>query len=72
MTGAFSIGNALPYVNAVGVALGAASTIFVIIDSKPDIDPYSSQGKKIKTIKGKIEFKNISFSYPTRPTVPVS
>jgi len=71
MVGAFFIGNALPFINSVSVAIGAASTLFDIIDSKPKIDPYSSKGKKIRRIKGKIEFKNVSFSYPTRPTVPV-
>nr|CAD7393557.1 unnamed protein product [Timema cristinae] len=46
MTGAFSLGNALPFVNAVSTAVGAASTIFDIIDRVPDIDPYSPQGDK--------------------------
>lgn len=72
MAGAFSVGNALPFINSVSIAIGAASTIFDIIDSKPKIDPYSSQGKKIHKIQGKIEFKNVNFTYPTRSTVTVS
>lgn len=72
MAGAFSVGNALPFINSVSIAIGAASTIFDIIDSKPNIDPYSSKGKKINKIKGKIEFKNVSFTYPTRNTATVS
>lgn len=72
MAGAFSVGNALPFVNSVSIAFGAASTIFDIIDSKPNIDPYSSKGKKINKIRGKIEFKNINFAYPTRASVSVS
>lgn len=72
MAGAFSVGNALPFINSVSVAIGAASTIFNIIESKPKIDPYSSQGKKINKIQGKIEFKNVNFTYPTRNTVSVS
>lgn len=72
MAGAFSVGNALPFLNSVSVAIGAASTIFDIIDSVPNIDPYSPQGKKINKIQGKIEFKNVSFTYPTRSSIPVS
>lgn len=72
MAGAFSVGNALPFLNSISIAIGAASTVFDIIDSMPDIDPYSSRGKKIKKFKGKIEFKNVSFMYPTRNTLSVS
>lgn len=66
------MGNALPFINLVSIAIGAASTIFDIIDSNPNIDPYSSRGKKINMLKGKIEFKNVSFTYPTRNTLSVS
>lgn len=72
MAGAFSVGNALPFINSVSVAIGAASTVFDIIDNMPEIDPYSSRGKKINKFKGKIEFKNVSFVYPTRNTLSVS
>lgn len=72
MAGAFSVGNALPFINSVSIAFGAASTIFDIIDNIPNIDPYSSRGKKMKKIQGKIEFKNVSFTYPTRRNVSVS
>lgn len=72
MAGTFSVGNALPFINSVIKAIGTASTLFKIIDDQPNIDPYSSKGKKIKKIQGKIEFKNVSFIYPTRSTVSVS
>jgi len=72
MAGAFSVGNALPFINSVSIAIGAASNVFDIIDSKPNIDPYSSKGKKINKIKGKIEFKNVNFAYPTRCSTLVS
>lgn len=72
MAGAFSVGNALPFINSVCIAIGAASNVFDIIDSKPKIDPYSSQGKKINKIQGKIEFKNVNFAFPTRYSIPVS
>jgi len=72
MAGAFSVGNALPFINSVSIAIGAASNIFNIIDNKPKIDPYSSQGKKLNKIQGKIEFKNVNFTYPTKCSISVS
>ncbi|XP_060833712.1 ATP-dependent translocase ABCB1-like isoform X4 [Rhopalosiphum padi] len=71
MAGAFSVGNALPFINSVSIAIGAASNIFNIIDNKPKIDPYSSQGKKLNKIQGKIEFKNVNFTYPTKCSISV-
>lgn len=71
MAGAFSVGNALPFINSVSIAIKAASNIFNIIDNKPKIDPYSSQGKKINKIQGKIEFKNVNFTYPTKSSTSV-
>ncbi|XP_050546775.1 ATP-dependent translocase ABCB1-like isoform X3 [Daktulosphaira vitifoliae] len=64
MVGVYSIGNVLPIFNLVSIAIDSASTVFGIIDYIPNIDPYSLEGKKIKKIKGKIEFKNVSFVCP--------
>ena len=49
-------------------AFSSASRIFEYIHSKPTIN---SDSGVISTIKGKIEFKNICFSYPTRPNYQV-
>ncbi|KAL4584446.1 hypothetical protein LXL04_009047 [Taraxacum kok-saghyz] len=49
----------------------AASRVFEVIDRIPAIDPYSSMGRKLSGGHGKIEFKNVSFSYPSRPTIPI-
>jgi ATP-binding cassette subfamily B (MDR/TAP) protein 1 len=69
--GAFSLGNATPHISSIGAALGAAKTIFDIIERKSSIDPLSESGEKPSSVKGSIEFKNISFKYPTRPDVTV-
>ena len=45
----------------------AASRVFEMIERIPEIDPYSSEGKKLANIKATIEFKNVSFAYPSRP-----
>ena len=56
---AFSIGNAAPYMPAVGASLGAAAKIYKIIDRVPKIDSSDDKGKKIvkSDFKGLIEFK---------------
>jgi ABC-type multidrug transport system fused ATPase/permease subunit len=71
MTGAFTVGNALPFVNTVSTAIGSAGTIFGIIDRQPTIDPYSNEGAIPDKLTGNIEFKDVEFFYPTRPEVQV-
>lgn len=72
VTGALGIGNSLPNVIEIATAIGAAATVFEIIDNVPKIDPYSKEGQTITDMKGTIEFKNVYFSYPTRQQVMVS
>ncbi|KAK6914651.1 ABC transporter type 1, transmembrane domain, partial [Dillenia turbinata] len=49
----------------------AASQVFEIIDSVPDIDPYSPEGRTFSSVRGRIEFKNVIFAYPSRPDTPI-
>ncbi|KAJ8553234.1 hypothetical protein K7X08_023912 [Anisodus acutangulus] len=49
----------------------AATRVFEVIDRVPDIDPYSPEGRRLSTIRGKIEFKSVTFAYPARPTVQI-
>ena len=39
---------------------------------KPDIDSSSEDGVKPTQISGNIDFREVTFRYPTRPDVPVS
>ena len=51
-------------------AKNAFSSLFTILDAKTKLDPFKEANEnKInpKDIKGKIEFKNVNFSYPTKP-----
>lgn len=54
-------------------AKGAGSDIIKLIDSMPEIDAESTEGKAINVEKGQghIRFENVHFRYPTRPGVRV-
>ncbi|XP_051009908.1 ATP-binding cassette sub-family B member 5 [Acomys russatus] len=67
----YCIGSAAPHLETFTVARGAAFNIFQVIDKKPNIDNFSSAGYKPEIIEGNIEFKNVSFSYPSRPSVKI-
>ncbi|KAB0375840.1 hypothetical protein FD755_012483, partial [Muntiacus reevesi] len=71
LTGAFSIGQASPNIEAFANARGAAYEVFKIIDNKPSIDSYSKTGHKPDNIKGNLEFRNVHFHYPSRSEVKV-
>ncbi|KAF2803401.1 ATP-dependent permease MDL2, partial [Mytilinidion resinicola] len=49
--------------------VGAASRLFELQDRNPTISP--TVGEPVKSAQGPIEFKNVSFSYPTRPAVTI-
>ncbi|RIA92860.1 P-glyco protein [Glomus cerebriforme] len=71
--GAFSIGNTSPYFGDLAKASGSAKHLFTAIDRKSLIDVTSTTGKSLppSKLEGQIEFKNVSFSYPSRPDVQV-
>ena len=51
-------------------AVGAAEKVFELIDREPKIDHHSGADKP-DVLDGLIEFRNVSFAYPTRPDVQV-
>lgn len=58
---------ALSYFAQFAQGIVAASRVFEIIQRIPEIDPYSPEGRKLSSVRGRIEFKNVSFAYPARP-----
>ncbi len=50
-------------------AAGAARRVFEILQRQPAFG--NSTGKTLATWRGEIEFKSVSFHYPTRPDMPV-
>ena len=66
--------NGLKGLVHISKAAKSFDSIFRILDTKSEID-VTKEGNKnkisAKNIKGKIEFKNVSFAYPTKPGVNV-
>ncbi|MED6267613.1 Multidrug resistance protein 1, partial [Characodon lateralis] len=69
--GVFAMGQTSPNIQTFASARGAAYKVYSIIDHNPTIDSFSETGFKPDLIKGNIEFKNIHFSYPSRPDVKI-
>jgi ATP-binding cassette subfamily B (MDR/TAP) protein 1 len=66
LSGSKGLALALPYLRDLAEARFAASKVFAIIDRESKIDVFKSEGKKLKEVKGAIEFKDVVFSYPQR------
>uniref|UniRef100_A0A8C2TL80 ATP binding cassette subfamily B member 5 n=1 Tax=Coturnix japonica TaxID=93934 RepID=A0A8C2TL80_COTJA len=71
LIGAFSLGQAAPNLESVANARGAAYEVYQIINKKRLIDSSSKEGYKPEKLKGEIEFRNIHFSYPSRPDITI-
>ncbi|KAK3108991.1 hypothetical protein FSP39_020354 [Pinctada imbricata] len=71
MIGSMSMGQAFPTLEVVGQAKGAARKVFAIIEQKSNINYSSDAGEKPNSIKGEIKFRNIHFSYPSRPDIKI-
>ena len=66
-------GNVFSFVPDISSARGAGSDIIKLLDSVPEIDAESKEGKVVDSniIKGHLRFENIHFRYPTRPGMRV-
>ncbi|PVH62054.1 hypothetical protein PAHAL_3G193700 [Panicum hallii] len=49
----------------------SAISIFSILDRKSQIDSSSEEGSTLANVKGDIDFKHVSFKYPSRPHVQI-
>lgn len=71
MIGAFSLGNVAPNAQAFTTSMAAAGKIYATIDRTSPLDPTSNDGKKLESVQGVVELKDIRHVYPSRPEVVV-
>lgn len=69
--GAQAAGSVFSNAPDIGKAKNAAAELKNLFDRKPSIDVWSKEGDNIDNVAGSIEFRNVHFRYPTRPTQPV-
>ena len=69
--GAQSAGTIFSFAPDMGKAKAAAQELKTLLDRKPEIDSWSSEGERIEHMEGTIEFRDVHFRYPTRPEQPV-
>jgi len=65
--GVFSLGMAAPNIKAVTEGRIAGKAAYDLIERTPRILLDDPQAQPVGEIKGHIEFKNVTFRYPTRP-----
>ncbi|KAI7832934.1 multidrug resistance protein 1-like protein [Kickxella alabastrina] len=72
LVGGFMLSGAAPNFSSISTARGSAYRVYAIIDRQSPINPLDTEtGKKVDKIRGDISFRNIHFSYPSRPNVPI-
>ena len=63
-----ALGQAMPNLPAFAKAKAAAYKIFRMINLKPTMEV---EGTELSSVEGHIEFRNVQFSYPSRPDVVI-
>ncbi|KAL4866964.1 hypothetical protein BDV12DRAFT_210237 [Aspergillus spectabilis] len=69
--GSYALGNVAPNIQAFSDAVAAATKILGTIDRQSPLNPLSNEGKRLSSVSGEIEFRNIRHAYPSRPEVLV-
>jgi ATP-binding cassette, subfamily B (MDR/TAP), member 1 len=60
-----------PSIGEITKAAAAAKAVLDLIAQVPKIDPVGTGGTKPKEVSGQIQFHDVSFAYPARPTLKV-
>ncbi|KAA8529665.1 hypothetical protein F0562_034235 [Nyssa sinensis] len=69
--GGLAIMSMLPNISFITEAAAAASSISEMIDRMPLIDSGDEKGETLENLRGEIEFKEVDFSYPSRPNTQI-
>lgn len=72
MLGSFSLSILGPQIEAFAKATAAAQKIFQTLERIPSIDSLDGDGAKPAGVEGRLEFKNVTFIYPSRPEGSIS
>ncbi|KAJ1974202.1 hypothetical protein H4R34_004805, partial [Dimargaris verticillata] len=68
---ALGVSQTLEQVGDVTKAKIAAISLFRIVDRQPSIDLAHSTGHHASAVQGQVDAHQVSFSYPTRPDIPI-
>ncbi|RLN94349.1 hypothetical protein BBJ28_00017818, partial [Nothophytophthora sp. Chile5] len=71
MLSTFAVGAAAEGATDSAKAKRAAQRVFKVIDRTPEIDSTSSTGRVLAHVDGDIEFRNLEFTYPSRPDAKI-
>nr|GLL39213.1 ABC transporter B family member 19-like [Ipomoea trifida] len=69
IVGGMSLGQSFSNLGAFSKGKAAGYKLFEMIKQKPTIVQDPTDGKSLTEVNGNIEFKNVTFSYPSRPDV---
>ncbi|KAJ5792122.1 uncharacterized protein N7503_008100 [Penicillium pulvis] len=69
--GAQSAGTVFSFSPDMGKAKNAAIQTRILLEREPPIDTWSEEGERVWKMEGEVEFRDVHFSYPTRPDQPV-
>ncbi|CAM6129699.1 unnamed protein product [Calypogeia fissa] len=70
--GALALGQAMPNLTAFSKGKVAAYNIFQMIDHNDSkINVFDPNAQRLEKVAGHIELRNVDFSYPARPDVPI-
>ncbi|KAG7046394.1 multidrug resistance protein [Colletotrichum scovillei] len=71
LLGTNAASNVAPGFGDFAKASAAAQGMFEVVDRKSEIDPLADTGERPDKCEGLVELRNISFAYPSRPSVQV-
>ncbi|KAJ6850762.1 putative multidrug resistance protein [Iris pallida] len=67
IVGGLALGSGLSNVKYISEATSAGERILEVIKRTPGIDSESEGGEELGAVSGEVEFKAVSFAYPSRP-----